>query len=433
MNKKNNGVIIMTSELVILTPSAVALAADSAVTLDTIENRKIYNGINKLFMLSNEPPVGIMTYNNVRLLNIPFETLIKEFRKSISQDSKKRFKNIFNNKQYSTLNEFKVGFDNFLKGTIPRSDFRVSFNEKLDDFIKNFIPSDDNLNQDFYNRLMNLVIPNEIMVQAVLDSFTEDDLENIKRKAVEIHNKFENKLNMEKFVENFIKFFIWEEFANNYTGIVLAGFEMDKLFPSCMDYKIIYLYDDKFVSCDSHSYEVSKAKDGDVAVIPFAQHEVIQTFLRSIDSDTKSKIIDYFIEINAGYAVDLIKAINNNPNIDEDSKKEVLMEITKFNINNIQLNNEFSKFILNLEYIHVAPILRSIGALPYGELSNLCESLIKITSLKRKVQSDLETVGGDVDVAIITKGDGFIWTKRKHYFDGNLNHQFFEKKNNEKI
>lgn len=66
--------------------------------------------------------------------------------------------------------------------------------------------------------------------------------------------------------------------------------------------------------------------------------------------------------------------------------------------------------------------------MPYEELSNLCESLIKITSLKRKVQSDLETVGGDVDVAIITKGDGFIWTKRKHYFDANLNHQFFEKK-----
>ena len=94
---------------------------------------------------------------------------------------------------------------------------------------------------------------------------------------------------------------------------------------------------------------------------------------------------------------------------------------------------EFVNFIQLIENRHVAPILRSIGALPYEELSNLCESLIKITSLKRKVQSDLETVGGDVDVAIITKGDGFIWTKRKHYFDGNLNHQFFEKKNNEKL
>ncbi len=423
----------MTSELVILTPSAVALAADSAVTLDTLENRKIYNGINKLFMLSNEPPVGIMTYNNVRLLNIPFETLIKEFRKSIYQNSNRTFKNIFNNKQYSTLNDFKVGFDNYLKDAIPSSDFRVSFNKKLDDFIKNFIPTDDNLNQDFYNKILDLVIPNEIMVQAVLDSFTEEDLENIKCKAVEIHDKFENKPNIEKFVENFIKFFIWEEFAVKFTGIVLAGFEKDRLFPNCIDYKIIYLYDDKFVSCDPHSYKVSKAKEGDVAVIPFAQDDVINTFLRSIDLGTKSEIIDFFKGVNSDYATSLINAINKNTNIDEDSKKEVLLEITKFNINNALLNFEFTKFINDIERKHVSPILTSIGALPYEELSNLCESLIKITSLKRKVQSGLETVGGDVDVAIITKGDGFIWTKRKHYFDGDFNHQFFEKKKYEKL
>ena len=97
------------------------------------------------------------------------------------------------------------------------------------------------------------------------------------------------------------------------------------------------------------------------------------------------------------------------------------------------LNFEFTKFINDIERKHVSPILTSIGALPYEELSNLCESLIKITSLKRKVQSGLETVGGDVDVAIITKGDGFIWTKRKHYFDGDFNHQFFEKKKYEKL
>ena len=38
------------------------------------------------------------------------------------------------------------------------------------------------------------------------------------------------------------------------------------------------------------------------------------------------------------------------------------------------------------------------------------------TSLKVKVQDNLETVGCDVDVTIITKCDGFVWTKRKHYF-----------------
>jgi hypothetical protein len=38
-----------------------------------------------------------------------------------------------------------------------------------------------------------------------------------------------------------------------------------------------------------------------------------------------------------------------------------------------------------------------------------------------------ETVGGPVDVAIISKYDGFIWIKRKHYFDKKQN-PFFRQK-----
>ena len=37
------------------------------------------------------------------------------------------------------------------------------------------------------------------------------------------------------------------------------------------------------------------------------------------------------------------------------------------------------------------------------------------------------TVGGEIDVAIISKGDGFIWKKRKHYFKSELNPHFFDK------
>jgi len=59
----------------------------------------------------------------------------------------------------------------------------------------------------------------------------------------------------------------------------------------------------------------------------------------------------------------------------------------------------------------------------------MCESLIHLTSLRRKISYDVESVGGEIDVAIISKGDGFIWTKRKHYFDGDLNPQFLENRN----
>lgn len=58
---------------------------------------------------------------------------------------------------------------------------------------------------------------------------------------------------------------------------------------------------------------------------------------------------------------------------------------------------------------------------PKEVLAELAESLVSITSLRQRVSGDLETVGGPVDVALISKGEGFIWIKRKHYFDTELN------------
>ncbi len=51
----------------------------------------------------------------------------------------------------------------------------------------------------------------------------------------------------------------------------------------------------------------------------------------------------------------------------------------------------------------------------------MAESLVNLTCFKRRVTLDAETVGGPVDVAVISKGDGFVWVKRKSYFDPGLN------------
>jgi hypothetical protein len=73
------------------------------------------------------------------------------------------------------------------------------------------------------------------------------------------------------------------------------------------------------------------------------------------------------------------------------------------------------------------PIRDMVSAMPKQELARLAESLIEITSLKRKVTMGQETVGGEVDVAIISKSEGFIWTKRKHYFPPELNRRFLQR------
>jgi len=74
---------------------------------------------------------------------------------------------------------------------------------------------------------------------------------------------------------------------------------------------------------------------------------------------------------------------------------------------------------------YVNPVVKVVSVLPKNELAAMAESLVNLTSFKRKVTPESETVGGPIDVAVISKGDGFIWIKRKRYFEAELNPQFF--------
>ena len=66
-------------------------------------------------------------------------------------------------------------------------------------------------------------------------------------------------------------------------------------------------------------------------------------------------------------------------------------------------------------------IVQVIEGLPKEELAELAETLVNLTSRSRRVSLGEESVGGPTDVALITKGDGFVWIKRKHYFPRELN------------
>lgn len=88
---------------------------------------------------------------------------------------------------------------------------------------------------------------------------------------------------------------------------------------------------------------------------------------------------------------------------------------------------EYQKNLKNYRRQHFSgPITKVITVLPKDELAEMAESLVNITSFKRRVSMDSETVGGPIDVAVISKGDGFIWIKKKHYFNPELNMKFFK-------
>src|SRR6201999_1231018 len=89
------------------------------------------------------------------------------------------------------------------------------------------------------------------------------------------------------------------------------------------------------------------------------------------------------------------------------------------------VHGEFEQALLDFSHANnVRPVINIVGMLPKDILAEMAESLVNLTSFKRRVTPQAETVGGPIDVAVISRGDGFIWIKRKHYFSQDLNPHF---------
>ena len=58
----------MTAIVAVLNKHAVAIAADSAATISSRNNKKVFNTANKVFTLSKYHPVAVAIYNNSELV-----------------------------------------------------------------------------------------------------------------------------------------------------------------------------------------------------------------------------------------------------------------------------------------------------------------------------------------------------------------------------
>ena len=155
-------------------------------------------------------------------------------------------------------------------------------------------------------------------------------------------------------------------------------------------------------------------------IVPFAQDEMVWTFLTGIDPQVVEFSERYLNEIVLKYPDYIDK---DKLGLDVEKHKEIKQDLRR---GGSQLLEDFKKSLAEYQReSNTQPILDMVGVLPKDELAAMAESLVNLTVFKRKVSKSVETVGGPIDVAIISKGDGFIWVKRKHYFKPELNQHFF--------
>lgn len=426
----------MTAEIGILNTSAVALAADSAVTIPNPLGQKIYNSANKLFALSKYHPVGIMLFGNATFMGIPWETIIKVYRSNLKA---KRFK---------TLKEYVDDFISFMTNSgskfIPpaQQDSYVKYQvTKYFQIIKDEIitaleiknKKNEIINESTLKIITEEIISkklSEIQKSPLLNSISNENLTAFLSKFdLEINsitkNVFENlplANNIIDFLKNIAQglFFRLDNFTNNADGIVFAGFGDEEIFPSIYTYRFECIFQNilKYAEIGSNSINFSSTKS---LIIPFAQREMVDTFICGRDPSFKQLSLAYLTEIFEKYPDTILNEIPIQDGVDKNTLLKKLKDASQNLLKNyIDITTQYE------QEKHISPILNIVSILPKDELASMAETLVNLTSFKRRITMDAETVGGPIDVAVISKGDGFIWIKRKHYFKPELNPHFFK-------
>jgi hypothetical protein len=421
----------MTSEVVVMNRLAVALAADSASTVRGPDGReKIWNSANKLFALSRCEPVGVMFYNDASLAGVPWETLVKDFRSST-----------LGSVIYPTLQEYACGFIEYLKSNLSY------FSEEAQDaFFLNMVKQrfeeikDTGLHH-YFEQLSNgkrrrpkLIEEFQKIIDPELDAWSKKDDLAVVGKHLEIEipklydervrtivqDIFQNVTFEEETIDKLLKlatlYGTKADFENDYTGMVFAGFGRD-LYPVVRHIKIGIVIAGRLRYTREKDYEVTDGAPSHI--LPFAQSEMVETFLHGVSPRIKMTFIRSCIETTTGLADVIVDAISDLTVRQKKKWKKAVNQHADEVLGNIV--EQFKKFQIK----HRTPIQGALIHLPKDEIANVAESLVNLNYFQKRVSMDSETVGGPIDVAVISKGDGFIWIKRKHYFSPELNPQFF--------
>jgi hypothetical protein len=413
----------------------IVLAADSATTVSMLmsgeRKTRYFRGANKLFQLSRIHPVGLMIHGAATVQGVPWELLIKDFRVSLDE------------KSFERLPEYPQHLFDFLaahKQLFPDA-------EKESTFVQNAIQAmlaaqrvvresdkyeranDEEKTAVFAAGLTELL--EGLKGEAPLEPVTTQDIEAA---LVRYKDAVVTKLNDEwvpiaaefgPLVETLAELAIrelmthYERYLAN-TGIVIGGYGAHDYYPSFELYNCFGFLADRFIAVRSdRSRSIARGSFG--VIEGFAQDNMIDTFKFGLGFDAYAHVHRATEKALTQIAEKTLHKYAPGTSVDE--LKDLILE---------ELSAAQDDWFQKVRQEHYAPLARVISSLPVSDLAALAKSLVELQSLKERVTRDSESVGGPIDVAVISKHDGFVWIERKHYFRAELNPRFFSRIKSEK-
>lgn len=411
----------MTAIVGVLNKHAVAIAADSAVTMGN--THKVINSANKIFTLSKYHPVAVMTYSNADFMGTPWDIIIKEYRKQLRD------------KFFPKLEDYVNDFIAYLHGRRFFCDNKTQ--EKylrwmLDSFFnicckeacrENNIEDKSNLTvAQIEQKLTDCINSNKPANKCPdFETYAYEDFKTYTDIVLQDFAREKSFANVDLLSEAYFYYLSVKIVTYSYTGLVFIGYGEEEIYPSLIPLNISSLAVDGHLKFFVEQDRVAKISEHgtSAAISPFAQFDVVQTIIRGINPSFQDIIYNVVNKSIESYTGAITGILDKDPSMTAVStavkrldKKSVISGITT------QINREIFE-------LYTRPLLETVALLDKEDMANMAESFISLTSLVRRMQPSEETVGGPVDVAVISKGDGFVWINRKHYFKPELNASFF--------
>lgn len=421
----------MTAEVAILNREAVALATDSAVTVGAEGEEKVYNSANKLFQLSITEPIAVMFYDSGVFGPIPWDTVVKEYRTVLSKDS------------YGTVEEYEEHFTNFLQeivSSIPQGFGTSAINSAAAHILEDIAVEAFSETQDV-DSLEETA--RATLIGQVIDRMRKDDFE-----AAEIHEDVTVELadrRIRRAIPDWKGLVVEKlglptasgisneayDMVRDYirlasslpprSGVVFAGFGKTQLFPALTHSYIGYGILGN-IRVEKHERIEIGAKGESAWMKSYAQDDMVHTFMTGVHPKYHEfvvRFIEDFMEQFIQHLDDQAREILNPEGFDK-----VMRSV---NASKESIVSALPSLFQRPQQAMWQPIMDIVDILTKAELAEMAEALVSLTSLNRRVTPVKESVGGPVDVAVISKGDGFVWVKRKHYFPPELNPRYFRR------
>jgi hypothetical protein len=412
----------MTSEIAVMNQRAVALAADSAVTLIGGGTVAVRNDHRKLFNLVEGRAIGLMFFGVADMMGHPWEHLIEHYQKKVRP---RAFAHV---RDYAA--SFTATMDN-LEEFFPRAKQRDEYRRLLASVFRyifhlaQFMSDNADGERQGDNAILEAAIERvwrdyqfreDGSPRADLSCFPANFGAAVQREyAQQIEEivaygfgQFQVSPGAQQRLREIAVYAVVKDlFLEDVTGLVFAGFGEEERYPNVVTYFASAIVGGYLKRAEASADAIDTDTKSKIRV--FADSEVTNAFIRGIDFNLERRLYGGFRMMMGGLVDQVIAAF---PQADPAQRDEVR---TRFQNGFVPRYVEaFRGMIADYQQqTFVNPILRVLEIASRTELAQTAKELVGLNIFKKRIMAQKETVGGAIDVATISRENGFQWFSRQ--------------------